>query len=172
MIVLPVAYKLIATTTVSTATAANITFSNIPATYDDLVILASLRSTRTGNPADIRAQFNGSTTNETARRLFGDGANAYSDTSLASLGNAAGQTANTFSSHHFYIPNYRLSNNKSFLLDSVTENNGTTAYAAMSAYLWSDTSTITSVLVRDFSDGNTNNLVQYSTATLYGIKKS
>jgi len=135
--------------------------------------LASLRSTRGGgNVADIRAEFNGSSTGYTAKRLYGDGSSAGSDNSLGSLGNAASQTANTFSSHYFYIPNYTSSSNKSFSLDSAAENNATGAYVTMSAYLWSNTAAITSVLVRDFSDGNTNNLVQYSTATLYGISRT
>ena len=166
-------YTLIASSTVGSGGAASIEFTSIPATYTDLVVLASLRSTRGGgNVADIRAEFNGSTTGYTAIRLFGDGSSASSGTSLASLGNAADQTANTFSSHYFYIPNYTSSNNKSFSLDSAQENNATGAYVTMSAYLWSNTAAITSILIRDFSDGNTNNLVQYSTAYLYGIKNS
>lgn len=163
----------IETVTVGSGGTASIQFTNIPQTYTDLVILASLRSTRGGgNVADIRAEFNGSSTGYTAKRLYGDGSSAGSDNSLASLGNAASQTANTFSSHYFYIPNYTSSNNKSFSLDSAAENNATGAYVTMSAYLWSNTAAITSVLVRDFSDGNTNNLVQYSTATLYGISRT
>lgn len=166
-------FEKIASVTVGSGGAASIEFTNIPSMYTDLVVLASLRSTRGGgNVADIYAQFNGSTTGYTARRLYGSGSGTGSDTSLASLGNAASQTADTFSSHYFYIPNYTSSNNKSFSLDSAQENNATGAYLTMSAYLWSNTAAITSVLVRDFSDSNTNNLVQYSTATLYGISKS
>lgn len=168
-----ITYKKIASATVGASGATGITFSAIPSGYTDLVILASLRSTRGGgNVADIRAEFNGSSTGYTAKRLYGDGSSAGSDNSLASLGNAASQTASTFSSHYFYIPNYTSSNNKTFSLDSAQENNATGAYVTMSAYLWSNTAAITSVLVRDFSDGNTNNLVQYSTATLYGILKA
>jgi hypothetical protein len=145
-------------------------FTNIPQIYDDLVIIASLRSTRgNGNVSDIRAEFNGSSTGYTARRVYGSGTGTGTDTSLASLGNAASQTANTFSSHYFYISNYRSSNNKSYMLDSVAENNASGAYVTIANYLWANSAAITSVLIRDFSDGNANSLVQHSTATLYGV---
>ena len=170
---MPVTFIKIASATVGAGGTASINFTSIPNTYTDLLVLVSLRSTRGGgNVADVRAEFNGVTTGYTAKRLYGDGSAVGSDNSLASLGNASSQTANTFSSHYFYIPNYTSSNNKSFSLDSSTENNATGSYNTMSAYLWSNTAVITSVLIRDFSDGNTNNLVQYTTAVLYGISKS
>ena len=170
---MPAIYKKIATATIGAGGGASFQFTSIPQTYTDLIVLASLRSTRgNGNVSDIRAEFNGSSSGYTARRVYGSGTGTGTDTSLASLGNAASQTADTFSSHYFYIPNYTSANNKTFSLESAAENNASGAYVTMSTYIWANTSAITSVLIRDFSDSNTNNLVQYSTATLYGISKS
>jgi hypothetical protein len=167
-------YTLIASATVGSGGTGSFNFTSIPQTYTDLVILSSFRSNRgNSNIADFGVQFNGSSSNYTRRRIFGDGSGVASDTGVA-LGNAAGNLASTFSSHIVYIPNYTLSNFKSFSIDSVTENNAASSftYANLIAALWSDTSAITSIEVRDFSDGNTNNLVQYATAYLYGISNS
>jgi len=73
-------------------------------------------------------------------------------------------TANTFASAEIYIPNYTSSNYKSLSVDFVGENNATTSYQYFTAGLFSNTSAITSLVI----DG-TDNFVQYSTATLYGI---
>jgi len=167
-------YTLIASSTVGSGGTGSFNFTSIPQTYTDLVILCSFRSTRGGgNIGDFGAQFNGSSSNYTRRRLFGDGSGVSSDTGTA-LGNAAGNLASTFSSHTVYIPNYTSSNFKSFSIDSVTESNAASSYTYVNllSLLWSDTSAITSIEVRDFSDGNTNNLVQYTTAYLYGISNS
>jgi len=57
---------------------------------------------------------------------------------------------------------------KSISADAVEENNGTTAFAGLSAALWSNTAAITSITLTP----QTGSYVQYSTATLYGISKS
>jgi hypothetical protein len=81
----------------------------------------------------------------------------------------SGSTASTFGSTEIYITNYAGSSNKCLSSDSVNENNATTAYSVLTAWLWSNTSAITSLSIT--SDGAGNNFAQYSTATLYGIKK-
>jgi hypothetical protein len=174
VIVLPVTYKLIATTTVSTATAANIEFTSIPATFDDLVLKFSIRgSANTETGTGMR--FNGSSaTNYSWRTLAGNGA-------AASSGNASSQseifpgrmvpndyTASTFANNEVYIPNYAGSTNKSVSVDSVTENNATTALMVMVAGLRAVTDAITSITIFPAS----GSIAQYSSASLYGIKKS
>ena len=84
------------------------------------------------------------------------------------MSNEGTYTANTFSNFSTYIPNYAGSNNKSYSVDGVTENNATASYQIMYAGLWSNTAAINQItLVPD-----TLNFVQYTTATLYGIKNS
>ena len=168
-------YEAIATVTVGSGGAANIEFTSIPNTFTDLVLKISVRSAATGATA-VRCQlrFNGAANdaNLTFRRLYGDGSGTGSDS--GSTGHVAwmpdgSATANGFSNIEVYIPNYASSNNKSFSADGVMENNATTAYMGLFADLWSSSSAITSIKV--FED-NGANLVQYSTATLYGIKNT
>jgi hypothetical protein len=142
-------YVLLEKITVGAATAASVTFSGIPQTgYTDLVVHMSPRTTSGNIYGDVRIKFNGANTNFSARYIEGNGATASSG-SLARdfLGSAAGNgsTANTFSSTQIYIPNYTSANYKSFSVDSVQENNATTAYAGLVANLWSNTAAINEI---------------------------
>jgi hypothetical protein len=77
-------------------------------------------------------------------------------------------TGNTFGSNDLYIPNYAGSNNKSLSSDVAQENNAARALAGIAAGLWSDSTAINRVTLTPGS----GSFVQYSTATLYGIKNS
>jgi hypothetical protein len=149
-----------------TASASSVTFSNIPSGYTDLKIVVSARTDYAGNTANIYLRPNNSTTNLSQRELYGTGSAAASttDTHLGLPVVGASATANTFGNYEVYIPNYTSSNNKSFSFDSVTENNATAVLTMLSAGLWSQTTTITSIVFT--ADGN---LVSGSTFTLYGI---
>jgi TRAP-type mannitol/chloroaromatic compound transport system substrate-binding protein len=162
----------IASVSVGSGGAASVSFSSIPSTYTDLALSWSSRSTTTGvESAAQYMTFNGVSTNMSFRRLRGDGsaADSYTESSSTIYGTAtaAGATANTFSNGQIYIPNYAGSTNKSWSVDSVTENNATTAIAVFFAGLWANTAAITSI-------GFTTdaNFAQYSTFTLYGISKT
>jgi len=167
-------YEAIATVTVGSGGAANIEFTSIPATYTDLLILASVRST--GGNGTCNVYFNNDTTdaNYDSRRLLGDGSSASSgnqpDLPYFLYANASTMTSNTFASNCLYIPNYAGSNYKSISLDVVMENNATLAYSFLVAGIWNSTSAITSIKL-DPASGS-ENFTQYSTATLYGIKNS
>lgn len=165
----------IATVTVGSGGAANIEFTSIPATYTDLQLVLSLRSDRAQPTDNINFRFNSSTSSYSARYLGGSGlavasgssSGTFLDGSIFINGNTS--TSSTFSNISLYIPNYTSSNNKSISADSVQENNTTSAYARIAAGLWSNSAVISSILV--YSD-NAANFLQYSTATLYGIKNS
>ena len=148
--------------------AASITFSSIPQTYTDLLIVTSLRTQQGGLAFEVFLSFNGSTTGFSARQLYGDGSTAASSTPARQAGILPGTatTSSTYNSGQLYIPNYASSNAKSYSLDSVTENNGTTAYQNILAGLWSGTAAISSLTL---TNTGANNFVQYSSATLYGI---
>lgn len=156
---------LITSVTVGAGGAATIDFTSIPGTYTDLVVLLSARATST--TATITLSINGSTTSFTGRYLQGNGASSTSTTSTTLIGNSdiSTDTANTFSNLQLYIPNYAGSTNKSFSVDTVTENNAATAYTQIFAGLWSNTNAITQVTL------NLANFAQYSTAYLYGLTK-
>ena len=172
---MPTTYTKIATVTVGSGGAADITFSSIPATYTDLSLFISTRQPGGANSwSDLRIRFNGSTTNYTDKLLYGDGSTAASisetDTGIIirSVNNGVA-TANTFGNALIYIPNYTSSNNKSVSIDQVTENNATQALAGLTAGLWSNSAAITSIA---FTPNTAGNFSEYSTATLYGIKNS
>lgn len=176
---MPNTFTLIASVTLSSA-AANIDFTSIPATYTDLCLKFSLRSTANdvpgSNPNDANVYFNNSTSGYSERMLYSDnGTSAASAATSGSLLNWAGvqnsnsNTVSTFSNCELYIPNYAGSANKSASSDSVRENNATgSIQLRLVASLWSNAAAITSVkLVPDYG-----NFAIYSTATLYGIKNS
>ena len=163
-------YVLLEKITVGAAGASSVTFSGIPQTgYTDLVVKASVRDNRSGVGSNAIIGFNGSTSNFTFMRLIGDGATAESDTAFG-LGvvNGNTSTASTFSNLEVFIPNYTSANNKSYSVDSVSENNGTTAYAQLTAGVWSQTTAISSVNLYPSSG---NSWMQYSTFYLYGVAK-
>ena len=167
-------YTLIASSTVGSGGAANIDFTSIPSTYTDLLVKVSARTVDTVSDSDpLVIRLNGATTNLSARALYGTGSAAASLT-RASNSNTAWtdtslNTASTFGSAEWYLPNYAGSTNKSISLDSVQENNATAAIAAISAILWSNTAAINQITILS---GNGYNLAQYSTAYLYGISNS
>lgn len=170
---MPVTYRLISSVTVGSGGAVTIEFTNIPATYDDLVVKMSTRNTATG-VGDWQAfdiGFNGVLTNRTGRFVGGTGSAAISGAGAVIYGQSstADTTASTFANGEIYIPNYAGSANKSFSIDQVTENNSASALIYPFSSLWSSTSAITSIQLASNYAGT---FAQHSTATLYGIKKS
>ena len=166
---MPNTYTLIASSTVTGATASSIDFSSIPQTYTDLVVKLSVRP----DSADsIAIKFNGSTTGYTSKNLEGGGSGTpTSSTSPASgryINYALLTTASTFTNGEVYIPNYTSANYKSAQADAVGEANATTTYADLNAILWSNTAAINQITLYFVSQS----LVTNSTAYLYGIKNS
>jgi len=164
-------FTLIASSTVGSGGAATISFTSIPATYTDLKVVVSARTSVTvgANGYYYDVTFNGTSANRSGRYLEGTGSAANSGTfTLYGVSDASDQTASTFSNGEFYIPNYASANYKSTSSDSVQENNATASRAVLVAGLWSDVAAITSVT---FTPAG-GSFVQYSTAYLYGIKNS
>jgi len=161
-------YTLIEGKTLGT-TAASVTFSSIPATYTDILVKISTRSDRADIDEIIVIKPNNSTTGLTYRRLRGNGSVAASSSENGTYSNGNTTTSNTFNNAEIYFPNYTSSNNKSYSIDAVMENNATEAYMALTAGLWSDTSAITSLV---FAPNFGTNFVSGSTFYLYGIKNS
>jgi hypothetical protein len=171
----PNTFTKIASVSVGLLGASSIDFTSIPSTYTDLCVKLSSRTTRATNPEDeVYIRFNSSSSGYSSRSVFGTGAAVSSNTGGTGQINrtwttANGATSSTFGSMEIYIPNYAGSTNKSVLIDSVSENNGTTAYAVLTAGLWSNSAAITSITLLPEVGPN---FVQYSTATLYGISKT
>ena len=170
-------YEAIATVTATTSVA-NIEFTSIPGTYTDLLLKVSLRDTRTDSPVtDTLLTFNNSSSDYSIRGIYSSSptVGSFSSSGAAYFSGTYENTSQSgnnsvFSNSEYYIPNYASSNNKSVSVDGVTEKNASTdVYMSLVAGLWANSSAITSVkLVPMYS----LSFVQYSTATLYGIKNS
>ena len=163
-------YVLLEKITVGAAGASSVTFSGIPQTgYTDLKLVLSGRSTNAAITDNIVINLNGSATGFTSRCIYGSGAGAASISGTTSSGDVVGATAtaSVFGNCELYLPNYLSANYKSFSVDSVTENNATSAYAELWAHLWSNTAAINSITVSLLS----GTFVQYSTFYLYGVAK-
>lgn len=157
----------IASVSVGSGGASSIDFTSIPSTYTDLCLLLSARSSRPATNDTLTLQLN--STNITGRRLYGDGSSAASDTVPQILPPGTTATSNTFGNTSFYITNYAsTSQYKSVSIDDTMENNATASYMDMIAGLYSSNSAVTSITL-DLDNGA---FLQYSTATLYGIKNS
>lgn len=164
--------QLIQTVTVGSGGAASISFTSIPQTFTDLYVLISARGASSSDFPAVGLKLNSATTNYSTRYLLGSGSSTASGTTANTylrIGNASGssQTASTFANASAYIPNYTSSTSKSISADTVSENNATAAYQNIVAALWTGTDPITQLDV--IIDGF--NLVQYSSASLYGILK-
>ena len=164
----------IATVTVGSGGASSISFSSISSSYTDLCLKYSIRtsSNTLTNAYDYgHLEINGNTSSLSYRQLYDDAGTAYSNSGSSVFYvwvSSSGATASTFTNGELYFPNYTSSNYKSFSLDEVNENNGTQTLLIMTAGLWSNTSAINQLTIAP----NSGTYVQYSTATLYGIKNS
>lgn len=169
-------YTLINSTTIGAGGATSIEFTSIPATYTDLTVVCSLRTTRSFAYDDPILQFNNNTSNYsyTVLRGTGSAASSYraSSTTFIYLGECNGDTstASTFSNQSIYIPNYTSSSNKPISIASSQEDNTTAAYSDAIAGLWANSSAITSLKISIASSGAS--FKQYSSAYLYGISNA
>lgn len=167
-------YILLSKIIVGVGGSSTIAFTNIPQSYTDLQIKASVRSGYNGF-ADGYLYFDGGggTTQYSSTITYGDGSwkgsYRYSNNGQSAPYPLAGSnvTANTFTNFELYIPNYTTSNNKQFLGMSGAENNATASRNVITGNLWRSSSAITSLT---FSTAN--GFVEGSSIYLYGIKNS
>lgn len=174
-----IAIQPIYTQNVGSGGASTVTFNNIPQTFTDLKVFASMRDGRTdAGFANVGLRFNANTSS------------VYSNISIAGTndGGSAGtfgsqtaffynlycngqiSTANAFSNNEIMIPNYTNSSFKQVLIDNVVETNETVTNSyllVLNAGLFRSTTPITSI---SFMAQN-GVLQQNSTFSLYGITK-
>ena len=154
------------------ATAASITFANIPQTgYTDLKIVMSARSDYAAQYNFCALTFNGTSTGYSARYISGNGSSASSGTGYTDKfridTDGASNTANTFGSAEVYIPSYTASQYKSISVDWVYESNSSTNMEMqLMAGLWSNNAAITSIT---YTALNSSTLSVGSTFSLYGL---
>lgn len=176
---MPDTNTLIQKITVGSQSVSSISFTNIPQTYTDLLLIQSAMSNvSTSLAGNYNIEFNGITSGYSGIRIYADpggSSSAFSDTGTpkwAGFIPGTGATQNVPNSCYIYIPNYTSSNYKSWSVDVVVENNGSNGYLGLGSNLWSNTSAITSFSLNSILSGaNSGNFLQNSTFTLYGIAK-
>ena len=162
----------LSTVTIGAGGAAAFAFTNIPQNYTDLLIRVSARGTYSGVNDQLAISFNGSTSSYAYKQLYGigsggvgsQGGSTYPDSYIA----GGTSTSNTFGNTELYISNYSSSIRKAVLIDSVSESNTSAVASSLTGGYWANTSPIRSISVFNSLSGT---FVQYSTATLYGIRK-
>ena len=162
--------------TVLTGSQTTITFSSIPSTYTDLLLVFS-SAVGSGGSTGAYLAFNNEGTSGTlgsVRVLEGRGASVTNSSGTSSTiyidrCNVV-NVANTFSNAEVYIPNYTTANNKAISITSVVEGNSasTDVYIDLIAALWRNTATINRI---DISP-SASQFVSGSRFDLYGIKNS
>lgn len=172
-------YEFISEGIVGPSGATTITLNNIPQTFTDLVLKCSLRTTLNNgftnyNWVGMRVNNNSSLT-YVVRALYGSnnstGSLSRSDTQLGQhdVDISASATSNTFSNSDYYFSDYTSSTSKSGWNEgSAGANSSSWAGIIISSLEIPLTTGITSISVYDLDA----NLTQYSSASLYGIKKS
>lgn len=154
-------YDLIASN-VLTSSASSVTFSSIPATYRDLILV--MRATGATGGGNFRLAFNSSTANFTRVYMTGSGSSASSNSQSDSLitDNAFWNTTSATMSIVHIFDFSQTDKHKSVLARSDNAANGTDAHALR----WANTSAITSITI----DNNlASQFASGSTFYLYGI---
>ena len=155
--------------------------TSISSSYDHLLIVASIRSSKSSAYDKVGLQMgNGSL----------DTGTDYSMTNLQAFNTASGAptssriatgvwddleliyipadsaTADTFGTVKIWIPNYTSSNFKQAIMTSTAPNASTSSWGIMiTAGLWSSTDAVDCVGIKETGD----DLMEYSTFTLYGV---
>ena len=159
-----VTYEPISTTTLSSAQA-SFSFTSIPGTYTDLVVVVV--ASTSGN---LKIEFNSDTnSNYSNTVLYGNGTNALSGRNTNSTGLLFGTTANTVGNgvNLYHFMNY--SNTTTYKTTFSRGNDVDNGLVRADIGLWRSTSAITSI---KFISNLGSNLATGSTFTLYGILKA
>ena len=164
-----ITYESIATTTMTTASPA-VTFSSIPQTFTDLILVVSIRANSTPTSFGTGIRFNSDTGSNYSRTvLYGSGSSAVSfrRTNQTRFFVSSGPTAaSTFNLIRINIGNYSSASiYKSFL----ARNDDTSDVTSITPGLWRSNSAITSITITPYDDNSTG-FATGSSFTLYGIK--
>lgn len=171
---MPSTYTPIATSTLTNSTTSTVTFSSIPATYTDLVLVSVVRVTRSGfTNDDVLVVLNNITSGNLYSNVYlygtgsasGSGRTAASNNGFWLYSPAANATAGIFEINYLNLMNYsNTTTNKSILSNSGSMSDAT----ALRAGLWASTAAINTVTINTTS--GSVYFVSGTTFTLYGIK--
>jgi len=171
----PTSFESIATTTINSASY-SIGFTNIPQTFTHLQVRGIIRSNRSGSPTEgFNIRLNDNSSNSyTYHRLYGDGATVTSDGEGGNSGGPFGgipastALASVYAGVVFDILDYTDTNKYKTIrqFTAVDRNGAGTVFYGSNLY-YANTNAITQFYLFGSS---AENLSQYSTLALYGIK--
>jgi hypothetical protein len=154
-------YEMIATNTVSGAGTSTITFSSIPATYTDLVIVISGTA---ASGVGTYFRFNSDTgSNYSYSYVYGNGSSALSSRSSSVT---SGNFGNLYTTQTTIINSIMNYSNTTTYKTNIGRHNNAGAMTLAVVGLWRSTAAINSIQI--FPDGA--NFGNATTLTLYGIK--
>jgi hypothetical protein len=169
---------------VLTSDTATVTFTSIPATFTDLLVLWTARGDSTweansGNSIGLRINSVSTGGTYSGTRLHGYNTTVASDRfanensyiTLYDATNVASETASTFTNGKLYISNYTASIYKPVSSTVVEEKNSGTNHLTVQTSLWSSTAAITSLTFMSVYL-TTGKLIAGSSFYLYGIKST
>lgn len=167
-------FESIATVTVGSGGATDITFSTIPSTFQHLQLRGITKTGEAVTASNLGIRLNGSSTGYAYHYLVGDGGSAYSGAATSATqglgGLASGTSASStiFGAQIFDILDY-ANTNKTTTVRALAglDLNGVGGRIEFVSSLWNNTAAVTSVTIRSFGG---QNLQQYSHFALYGIK--
>ena len=158
------AYEVISTQTLGSA-AASVTFSSIPQTYTDLVLVSQIQNTGSLQRIDLR--FNSdSSSNYSVTRIYGSGSTASSDRFTSASGIDIAYVA---TSGYCIVNNSIMNYSNTTTFKSIVgrwSSEGNSGYTAALVGLWRNTAAITSMVLTPLGV----NFATGSTFTLYGVK--
>lgn len=139
----------------------SITFSSIPSTYTDLIIIFN----GAGSTANLFMQFNGDTgSNYSYTRMYGNGSSAGSDRGTSATGIAIGYVLSTgITNNILQVQNY---SNTTTYKTAIGRADNANDSAQTGVGLWRSTSAINSITL---FNGTSSNFTSGSTFSLYGI---
>lgn len=165
-------FEAIASTTVGAGGASSIEFTSIPGTYQHLQIRGLVRNTGTSQRS-VFVQFNSDTgSNYAYHLLYGNGSAAGAENGVSQTGAQAisqvfsSATSNIFSAFVMDILDYSSTSKNTTIRTFGSRDENGAGLASIYSGLWNSTSAVTSVKLYPLAD----NLAQYSTAALFGIK--
>jgi hypothetical protein len=162
---MPLTYEPIATTTVASTPTTTVTFTSIPSTYTDLVLVGVYKRTA-GGATTPRITFNSSATGYSETLLYGDGTSAVSSRTTSATYLTGGTAADgVWSTMTMNIFSYAGSTNKTSLYEASTAATSS-GRASRMVGLWANTAAITSVSILSSSSAGWDIGTIW---TLYGI---
>jgi len=157
----------------NTTGSTGLTITNIPQTYKDLLIIASLRGQRGGTQDGVGFALNENSSTYSYIGLHYNGGITNQNTNYESFWAGAMQvtenTASAYNNHEIYIPNYTNLLNKSYIQTSVANSaiNAGASQISMTCNVYTtNTNAVTSFRLQS---ATANGLTQYSSVFVYGI---